>query len=110
MEDAAATPADLNDGFVVAIEIVAKDGEGETVGRALEALIEPTMAEPDVKLFLPYRSPTDPKAFFIFELYRSEGGRAAHENTDHFKAFVETTLQLIAARRLSSYVPFASIG
>jgi quinol monooxygenase YgiN len=107
MEDAVFTVAELNEGFVVAIEIVARDGEEEAVGRALQALIAPTMAEPGIKLFLPYRSPTDPKAFFVFELYRAEGGRAAHEQTDHFKAFVETALPRIATRRLVSYVPFA---
>jgi quinol monooxygenase YgiN len=110
MQDASFTFAELNEGFVVAIEIVAKDGEEEAVGRALEALIEPTMAEPGIKLFLPYRSPTDPKAFFVFELYHREEGRAAHERTDHFKAFVDTTLPRIAARRLVPYIPFAPIG
>jgi quinol monooxygenase YgiN len=107
MKDTVFTSADLNKGFVVAIEIVAKDGEEEAVGRALEALIEPTMAEPGIKLFLPYRSPTSPKAFFVFELYRSAEGRAAHEKTDHFKAFVDTALPRVATRRLVPYVPFA---
>ena len=110
MEDTVLTTAELNEGFVVAIEIVAKDGEEEAVGRALEALIKPTMAEPGIKLFLPYRSPTDPKAFFVFELYQGEEGRAAHEKTDHFKAFVDTTLPRVATRRLVPYVPFAPIG
>lgn len=110
MDHAAFTPADLNDGFVVAIEIVAKDGEEEAVARALETLIAPTMEEPDLKLFLPYRSPNDPKAFFVFELYGTETGRAAHEETDHFKQFVETTLPRIASRKLVPYRPFAPIG
>ena len=69
MSEKALAYADLNQGFVVAIEIVAKAGEENAVASALEALIKPTMAEPGVKLFLPYRSPTDPAAFFIFELY-----------------------------------------
>ena len=60
MAETAFTPAQLNDGFVVAIEIVANAGEEAAVAGALEALIAPTMAEPGVKLFLPYRSPTDP--------------------------------------------------
>jgi len=74
MKAAKYAPADLNNGFVVAIEIVAKAGEEDAVGHALEMLIEPTMAEPGVKLFLPYRSPTNPRAFFIFELYLNEQG------------------------------------
>ena len=58
------------------LDIVAKAGEEDAVGRGLEAMIEPTMAEPGVKLFLPYRSPSDPRAFFIFELYIDEQGWA----------------------------------
>jgi len=102
------TPAQLNDGFVVAIEIVAKAGEEDTVASALEALVEPTMAEPGVKLFLPYRSPTDPRAFFIFELYRNAAGWDEHQRTSHFKAFVETMLPRIAKRERVPYVPYVA--
>ena len=106
MADKSFTPAELNDGFVVAIEIDAKVGEEEAVADALAALTVPTMAEPGVKLFLPYRSPTDPKAFFIFELYRNEAGWAEHQSTGHFKAFVETMLPRIARRERVPFVPF----
>ena len=108
MTDKTFTSAELNDGFVVAIEIDAKAGEEQAVADALAALVAPTMAEPGVKLFLPYRSPTDPKAFFIFELYRNEAGWAAHQRTDHFKAFADTMLPRIARRERVSFVPFAS--
>ena len=107
MTDKSFTPAELNDGFVVAIEIDAKVGEEQAVADALGALVAPTMAEPRVKLFLPYRSPTDPKAFFIFELYRNEAGWAEHQKTGHFKAFVETMLPRIARRQRVPYVPYA---
>ena len=110
MTDKSFTPAELNDGFVVAIEIDAKVGEEQAVADALCALVAPTMAEPGVKLFLPYRSPTDPKAFFIFELYRNEAGWAAHQRTDHFKAFAGTMLPRIARRERVPFVPFASNG
>lgn len=108
MDPTALSFADLTTGCVVAIEIVAKDGEEEAIGQALEAMIAPSMAEPGMKLFLPYRSPADPKSFFIFELYHDENGRAAHEATDHFAAFVERTLPRIATRRLVPYMPFTT--
>src|SRR3954451_20137264 len=108
MTDKTFTSAELNDGFVVAIEIDAKAGEEQAVADALAALVAPTMAEPGVKLFLPYRSPTDPKAFFIFELYRNEAGWAAHQRTDHFKAFADTMLPRLARRERVPFVPFAS--
>ena len=110
MATTAFTPAELNDGFVVAIEIVAKAGEENAVAGALQALIAPTMAEPGVKLFLPYRSPTDPAAFFIFELYRNEAGWAEHQKTEHFKTFVETMLPRITRRQRVPYVPYVGKG
>ena len=106
MPERAFTPPELNQGFVVAIEIVAHPGEEDTVAVALEALIEPTMAEPGVKLFLPYRSPTNPAAFFIFELYENEAGWNEHQKTAHFKEFVDTMLPRIATRERVPYVPY----
>jgi quinol monooxygenase YgiN len=109
MKAANYSPADLNKGFVVAIEIVAKVGEEAAVAKALEVLIEPTMAEPGVKLFLPYRSPTNPRAFFIFELYFSEQDWAAHQQTAHFKNFVDTTVPRLEKRQRVPYVPYTAI-
>jgi quinol monooxygenase YgiN len=51
---------DLNEGFVVAITIEAKPGEADRVAAILKELVPPTTAEPGVKQFLPYRSPTNP--------------------------------------------------
>lgn len=107
MTETAFTPTELNQGFVVAIEIVAKPGHEDAVAHALEILVKPTLAEPGVKLFLPYRSPTDPAAFFIFELYENEAGWAEHQKTAHFKTFVETMLPRISKRQRVPYVPFA---
>ena len=106
MAETAFTPAELNQGFVVAIEIVAKAGEEDAVAGALQALVKPTMAEAGVKLFLPYRSPTDSAAFFIFELYENEAGWAEHQTTTHFKSFVDAMLPRIARRERVPYVPY----
>jgi quinol monooxygenase YgiN len=100
------THTDLNDGFVVAITIEARDGEEETIAALLEGLVAPTMAEPGVKLFLPYRSPTDPKLFFIFELYRNEADWAAHQETAHFKAAVGDLVSRTARRERVPFVPY----
>jgi quinol monooxygenase YgiN len=108
MTAATFTPAELNDGFVVAIELVANPGEEDAVAKGLQTMVAPTMAEPGVKLFLPYRSPTDPASFFIFELYRDEAGWAAHQQTDHFKTFVATMLPRLAKRMRVPYVPYVA--
>jgi quinol monooxygenase YgiN len=97
------TPNDLNDGFVVAINIEAKPGEADRVAACLAGLVAPTMAEPGVKLFLPYRSPTSPGLFFIYELYVDEG---AHQETAHFKAAIKEFLPLVTKRERVPFVPY----
>lgn len=109
MADAAYTPQDLNDGFVVAIDIVAKPGEEEAVAGLLAGLVAPTMAEPGVNLFLPYRSPTDPARFFIFELYTEEAAWAAHQATAHFKAAIPELVERVSFRERLPFVPYAAV-
>jgi quinol monooxygenase YgiN len=104
------TPRELNDGFVVAIIIEAKPGEADRVASILESLVAPTMAEPGVKLFLPYRSPTSPQLFFIFELYTEETGWAAHQRTEHFKAAVDELLPRVSRRDRVPFVPYAAVS
>jgi quinol monooxygenase YgiN len=103
------TPKELNDGFVVAITIEAKPGEADTVAAVLASLVAPTMEEPGVKLFLPYRSPTNPSLFFIFELYADESGWAAHQETAHFKAAVGKFLPLVSRRERIPFIPYAPV-
>jgi quinol monooxygenase YgiN len=100
------TLAALNDGFVVAIRLDAKEGEGDAVAGIARALTPPTMAEPGVKLFLPYRSPTNPLSFFIFELYVNEAAWEAHQATDHFKAAIKELLPRLTRRERVPFVPF----
>ena len=101
------TPQDLNTGFVVAVSIHAKDGEGDAVADIIQQLIAPTTAEPGVKLFLPYRSPTDPNSFFIFELYRDEKAWAEHQTTEHFKRLIPDMVRRLDKRERVPFVPFA---
>lgn len=99
--------AGLNKGFAVAINIVAKEGKGDEVARILEDLIEPTMAEEKVKFFVPYRSPTDPLCFFVYELYTDETGWEAHNQAPHFLKVVDRLVSLAAHRQRIPFVPFA---
>jgi len=107
MPDQTIALGDLNDGFVVAIQLEAKSGHEEELADSLRKLIGPTIAEPGVKLFLPYRSPDDPRTFFVFELYVCEADWVAHQETAHFKAFVEEMLPKLARRERVPFVPFA---
>jgi quinol monooxygenase YgiN len=98
--------ASLNDGFVVAIMLETKEGEAEAVAEIARVLTPATMAEPGVKLFLPYRSPTNPSLFFVFELYVDEAAWRAHEATDHFKAAIKELLPRLIRRERVPFVPF----
>jgi len=100
------TLAALNEGFVVAIMLEAKPGEGDAIAACAETLTAESMKEPGVKLFLPYRSPTNPDLFFIFELYVNEAGWAAHQETPHFKAFVRDDVPRLKRRERVPFVPF----
>jgi quinol monooxygenase YgiN len=106
MKAAKYAPADLNNGFVVAITIEANEGQSEAVGAILEGLVAPTMAEPGVKLFLPYRSPTNPSLYFVFELYVDEAAWGAHQQTKHFEAAIEDLLARVSKRERVPFVPY----
>ena len=100
------TLAALDQGFVVAIALEAKEGCAEALADILRIMTPPTMAEPGVKLFLPYRSPTNPCLFFVFELYVDERAWGAHEATDHFKVAVNALLPIVRRRERIPFVPF----
>jgi len=98
--------AALNRGFVVAITIEAKAGQGDAVAEILEGLVAPSMAEPGVKVFLPYRSAADPALFFLYELYSDEASWAAHQETAHFNRDNAKLLPLVARRERIPVVPY----
>ncbi len=100
---------DLNSGFVVAITIRAREGEGEAVAAILEGLVRPTMAEPGVKIFMPYRSPGDPLGFFLFELYEDRAAWDGHQATAHFKQAIGELLPRVAERERVPFVPYLSL-
>jgi quinol monooxygenase YgiN len=95
----------LNSGFAVAVRIVAKEGEADAVAQILKELVAPSMAEPGMKFFVPYRSPTDPASFFVYELYIDESGWEAHNNSAHFKSAIVELLPRCASRERIAFVP-----
>jgi quinol monooxygenase YgiN len=97
---------DLNNGFAVAIKIEAKPDEAEMVAGLLTDSVAPTMAEPGVKLFIPYRSPTSPLSFVIFELYVDEAGWGVHQETAHFKDCLKELLLRVTKRERIPFIPY----
>ena len=109
MKKSSYAPADLNSGFVVAITIEAKPGEEDAVGAILQGLVAPTTAEPGVKLFLPYRSPSNPANYFLYELYVDEAGWQRHQETPHFKAAIAELLPRTAMRERVPFIPYIDL-
>ena len=109
MRKSSYTPSDLNDGFVVSVMIEAKEGEGDAVAALIAQLVAPTLAEPGVKLFIPYRSPTNPLLFFLFELYLNEDGWRAHQETEHFKAAIKELVPRAARRERIPFLPYTAV-
>ena len=98
-------PIDHQTGFAVSIQITAKPGEGDAIAAILKGLIEPTMAEPGVKVFATYRSPEDPLKFFIYELYQDRAAWEAHNQAQHFLAVVNDLVAKAAYRKRVPYLP-----
>jgi (4S)-4-hydroxy-5-phosphonooxypentane-2,3-dione isomerase len=109
MKKSSYTLGDLNDGFVVVVMLEAKEGEADAVAEIQRKLIPPTLAEPGVKAFIPYRSPTNPSLFFIYELYVDEAAWGAHQESAHFKALIPDLVTRLARRERIPFVPFMAI-
>ena len=62
-----------------------------------------------MKIFLPYRAPSEPAHFFIFELYVDEAGWAAHQETRHFKAAIADLLPRVSHRERVPFLPFVPL-
>lgn len=106
MTDDEPSAAYLNEGFVVAISIEAKEGEGDAVGKILEQLVAPTMAETGVMFFVPYRSPSNPLSFFVYERYHDEAAWDAHNHSGHFQSAIKELLPRVAKRQRVPFVPY----
>lgn len=88
------------------VRITAKEGEADAVARILEGLVEPSMAEPGMKYFMPYRSADDPSQFFVYELYEDASGWDAHNSSPHFLAAVDALVAKAAHRERIPFRPF----
>src|ERR1019366_2233541 len=63
--------------YVVVAKWIANEGEEAAVAAAIEALVEPSRAEPGNLVYQPHRDPQDPRVFMIYEQYADEQASAA---------------------------------
>lgn len=78
------------DGAKLALAVTweAKEGEEATIADILRRMADAVSSEPGTLIFWPHRSPTEPRVFFLYELYTDEAAFAAHQQTEHFKRLI----------------------
>lgn len=74
----------------------AQSGQGEALGAALAALVEPTRLEAGCLNYDLHRSVDDAEVWFVYENWRSPEGFDAHMRSEHLQAFLKATPDLVA--------------
>ena len=72
----------------------------------IRELIPLSRAEPGNLLYLPHRSPEDPRLFYLYEQYVDEAGYEAHMDSEHFTRLVkeEAIPELLEHRERAFFV------
>lgn len=93
--------------YVVIAKWTAREGEEDAVAAAIEALIEPSRAEPGLLLYQPQRDPEDPRVFLLYEQYVDEAAYKAHGESEHFRRHgLEDGIPRLESRERSFYETF----
>ncbi|MFZ0090877.1 MAG: putative quinol monooxygenase [Solirubrobacteraceae bacterium] len=90
--------------YVVLARWIARPGEADAVARAIDALIEPSRAEPGNLVYQPHRDPADPHVFLLYEQYTDAAAYQAHGASEHFQRHaVRDAIPRLEARERSFY-------
>lgn len=90
--------------YVVLARWIAKPGEEAAVAAAIDALIDPSRAEPGTLVYQPHRDPADPRVFMLYEQYVDEAAYRAHGESEHFRRHaVEDAIPRLQARERAFY-------
>ncbi len=93
--------------YVVIAKWTAREGEEDAVAAAIEALVEPSRAEPGSLLYQPQRDPEDPRVFLLYEQYVDEAAYKAHGESEHFRRHaLEDGIPRLESRERSFYETF----
>jgi (4S)-4-hydroxy-5-phosphonooxypentane-2,3-dione isomerase len=92
--------------YTVSVTWIAKAGEEDAVAAALRQLVEPSLAEEGVLIYIPHRDPEDSRRFDIFEQYTDADAYTAHTETEHFQRLgFGDAIPRLEDRRREFYVP-----
>jgi quinol monooxygenase YgiN len=93
--------------YLVIAHLRAKAGEEERVAEGLRINEAASRQEPGVLEWIAYRSTSDPRAFVLYEVYRTEADFAAHRETAHFARYVAEVVPLLEVREVSTWEPLS---
>ncbi len=68
----------------LAVTYLALPGLEADVADLLRELAEASRTEPGCRLYVPHRSPSDPRRFFLYEQYDDQAALDAHRASPHF--------------------------
>lgn len=71
----------------VAVTYVIKAGHENEAVALFGKLTGPTRAEAGCRMYLVHRSPSDPRKFFLYELYDDQAALDAHRGSEHFAQY-----------------------
>ncbi len=83
---------------VLAVTWMAKAGHETEVAGVFSKLTEESRKEPGCVIYQVHRHKTEPRRFFIYELYKDDAALEAHRAAPHFLQFARKELPKIAER------------
>jgi quinol monooxygenase YgiN len=93
--------------YVVCAKWTAQPGHEAEVRACIEALVEPSRAEPGTLTYVPHEDPDDPRVFFLYEEYADEAAYQAHGASPHFQELaVGRAIPLLESRERMFLRPF----
>jgi quinol monooxygenase YgiN len=91
-------------GLLVVAQWEAKEGQADKVADILSRFLPEAQREPGAHLFLISRSKENPGQFLFYELFQDEAAFKAHQESAHFKTYIQgQALSLLARRERAQY-------
>jgi quinol monooxygenase YgiN len=90
--------------LLVVAQWEAKEGQADNVADILARFLPEAQREPGAQLFLISRGKENSAQFLFYELFRDEAAFKAHQETAHFKTYIQDqALPLLANRERARY-------
>jgi len=91
--------------LTIIARIQAAPGQGDALEEALRTLVGPTLAEPGCLNYDLHRSVETPGLFLFYENWQTKAQWETHMESDHLRAYKESTADLVADFELLQMEP-----